>query len=276
MKAVVYTKYGSPEVLHLADVEKPVPKDDEVLLKIQASSVNWADWHNLRADPFLVRLMAGLFKPKDPILGIDTAGRIEAVGRQVTEFKPGDAVFGDLYESGLGGFAEYVCAPAKTLAPKPANLTFEEAAAVPAAALTALQGLRDQGQVQPGQKVLINGASGGVGTFAVQIAKSLGADVTAVCSTRNMNMIDSLGADQVIDYTEEDFSLNGQRYDLILDNVGDPAAYKQFFQRSLTPQGRCVIVAALFTCALSWGRGCPGTELKKSAPTCLMVAIKQT
>ena len=217
MQAVVYTKYGPPEVLHLEDVEKPTPMDNEVLVEIHAASVNAKDWRLLRADPFLIRLMyGGLFKPKYQILGADIAGRVEAVGRNVTEFRPGDEVYGDVGECGLGGFAEYVSTPEDVLAKKPANISFEEAAAVPMAAVSALQGLRDDGEIQPGQKVLINGASGGVGTFAVQIAKSYGAEVTAVCSTRNLDRMHSIGADHVIDYTQENFTQNGQHYDLIL------------------------------------------------------------
>ncbi len=217
MQAVVYTKYGPPEVLHLEDVEKPTPMDNEVLVEIHAASVNAKDWRLLRADPFLIRLMyGGLFKPKHQILGADIAGRVEAVGSNVTEFRPGDEVYGDVGECGLGGFAEYVSAPEDVLAKKPANSSFEEAAAVPMAAVSALQGLRDDGEIQPGQKVLINGASGGVGTFAVQIAKSFDAEVTAVCSTRNLDRMRSIGADHVIDYTQENFTQNGQQYDLIL------------------------------------------------------------
>ncbi|HEV7234978.1 MAG TPA: NAD(P)-dependent alcohol dehydrogenase, partial [Ktedonobacteraceae bacterium] len=211
MKAIVYTKYGAPDVLALKEVEKPTPKDDEVLIKVHAVSANAADLHFLRGDPFLLRLMSGLLKPKNTILGVDIAGRVEAVGKNVKEFQPGDEVFGDLSNCGRSGFAEYVCAHENALVLKPANLSFEEAAAV-----TALQGLRDKGQIQPGQKVLINGASGGVGMFAVQIAKSFEAEVTGVCSTRNVDMVRSMGADQVIDYTQEDFTQNGQRYDLIL------------------------------------------------------------
>ncbi len=236
MKAIVYTKYGPPDVLKLTEVEKPTPKDNEVLVKIHAASVNAADWHLLSADIFLVRLMAGgLLKPKNTILGADIAGRVEAVGRSVRQFQPGDEVFGDISGCGLGGFAEYVCARENALVLKPAGITFEEAAAVPMAAVTALQGLRDTGQIQPGQKVLINGASGGVGTFAVQIAKSFGADVTAVCSTGKMDVVRSLGADHVIDYTKEDFTQNSQRYDLILAVNGyhPISAYK----RALTPKG---------------------------------------
>jgi NADPH:quinone reductase-like Zn-dependent oxidoreductase len=236
MKAIVYTRYGSPEVLQLKEVAKPTPKEDEVLVKVHAASVNAYDWHLLSADIFLVRFMGGgLFKPKNTILGADIAGRVEAVGRNVKQFRPGDDVFGDIAGCGNGGFAEYVSVPEKPLVLKPVNLSFEEAAAVPMAAVTALQGLRDQGKIQPEQKVLINGASGGVGTFAVQIAKSFGAEVTAVCSTRNLDMARSLGADHVIDYTQEDFTQNGQQYDLILAVNGyhPISAYK----RALTPKG---------------------------------------
>ena len=209
MKAIVYTQYGSPDVLHLKDVEKPVPKDDEVLVKVQAVSVNQpADLHRLASRPVLdpKSLSSGFLKPKHTILGSDIAGRVEAVGSNVTQFKPGDEVFGDISACGWGGFAEYVCVRENALVLKPTNLSFEQAAAVPMAAVTALQGLRHTGQIRPGQKVLINGASGGVGTFAVQIAKSFGAEVTAVCSTRNLEMVRSIGADHVIDYTQEDFT----------------------------------------------------------------------
>ena len=233
MKAIVYEKYGSPDVLQLKEVEKPTLKDNEVLIKVHAASVNAADWHLLTADIFLIRLMGGgLLKPKYTRLGADVAGRVEAVGGNVKQFQPGDEVFGEVSH---GGFAEYVCAPESRLALKPANLSFEEAAAVPMAALTALQGLRDEGQIHPGQKVLINGASGGVGTFAVQIAKSFGAEVTAVCSPRNLDQAFSIGADHVIDYTKEDFTQNGQQYDLILAANGyhSLSAYK----RALTPRG---------------------------------------
>lgn len=240
MKAIVCTKYGPPDVLQLQEVAKPTPKEDEILVKVHAASVNAADWHLLTADIFLVRLMMGLFKPKYAILGADIAGRVEAVGRNVKQFQPGAEVFGDILTRGSGGFAEYAVAPESALALKPANLSFEEAAAVPLAAVTALQGLRDQGKIQAGQKVLINGASGGVGTFAVQIAKSFGADVTAVCSTRNLDMARTLGADRVIDYTKEDFTHNGQTYDLILAANGyhPLSAYK----RALTPLGIYVMV----------------------------------
>ncbi|MEW5870774.1 MAG: NAD(P)-dependent alcohol dehydrogenase [Chloroflexota bacterium] len=236
MKAFVYTKYGPPDVLQFKEIEKPAPRENEALVKIHAVSVNAADWHLLSADIFLVRLMGtGLFKPSRPVLGGDIAGTVEAVGSGVTQFKPGDEVYGDILTTGSGGFAEYATAPEKTLAPKPANLSFEEAAAVPIAGLTALQGLRDVGHLQAGQKVLVNGASGGVGTFAVQIAKAFGAEVTAVCSTRNLEMARSLGADHVIDYTKEDFTKNGQRYDLIYAANGyhPISAYK----KSLTPTG---------------------------------------
>jgi NADPH:quinone reductase-like Zn-dependent oxidoreductase len=217
-------------------VAKPTPKADEVLVKVHAASVNAYDWHLLTADIFLVRLMGGgLRRPKKAIPGVDIAGRIEAAGSNVKQFRPGDEVFGDISACGNGGFAEYVAVPEHALALKPAALSFEEAAAVPMAAITALQGLRDQGKIQAGQKVLINGASGGVGTFAVQIAKAFGAEVTAVCSTRNLDLARTLGADRVIDYTQEDFTRNGQTYDLILAANGyhPLSAYK----RALTPQG---------------------------------------
>ena len=239
MKAIVYHKYGSPDVLELEEVQKPTPKDDEVLVKVHAGSVNPADWHLLRADPFLARLEVGLLKPKNKVLGSDIAGRVEAVGNKVTHFQPGDEVFGDKFQCGWGGFAEYVAVTENRIALKPANLTFEAAAAVPLAAFTALQGLRDKGQIQSGQKVLINGASGGVGTFAVQIAKSFGAEVTGVCSTRNLDMVRSIGADHVIDYTQEDFTRNGQTYDLILDAVGNRSVSD--YKRILSPKGICVI-----------------------------------
>jgi NADPH:quinone reductase-like Zn-dependent oxidoreductase len=236
MKAIVYTKYGSPGVLHLKEIDKPTPETDEVLVRVHAASVNAYDWHLLRADPFLVRLMGGgLLKPNNTILGADVAGRVESVGRTAKQFQPGDEVFGDLAGCGCGGFAEYVCARENALVLKPASMTFEEAAAVPMAAVTALQGLRDKGRIQPGQKVLINGASGGVGAFAVQIAKSFGAEVTAVCSTRNLDQARSIGAEHVIDYTREDFTQYGQQYDLILAANGyhPLAAYKH----ALGPRG---------------------------------------
>ncbi|MBE2241019.1 MAG: NAD(P)-dependent alcohol dehydrogenase [Caldilineaceae bacterium] len=240
MKAFVYETYGAPDVLKFQEIATPTPKEDEVLIKIAAASVNAYDWHLLTADIFLVRFMGGgLFKPKNTLLGADVAGRVAAIGSKVKQFQPGDAVFGDLSAHGNGGFAEYVAVPERALALKPANLSFEEAAAVPMAALTALQGLRDKGNIQPRQKVLINGASGGVGTFAVQIAKVFGADVTAVCSTRNLDQARAIGADHVIDYTKEDFTQNGQRYDLILAANGyhPLSAYK----RALAPQGAYVM-----------------------------------
>ncbi len=215
MKAIVYTQYGSPDVLQLTEVAKPIPKDDEVLIQIRAASLNSLDWRLLGGKPVIGRLMFGfgLLKPKHTILGIDIAGRVEAVGKNVTQFKPGDEVFGG---TRLGGFAEYACAVEDRLALKPANISFEDAAALPVAAITALQGLRDKGRIQQGHKVLVDGASGGVGTFAIQIAKSFGAEVTAVCSTRNVDTARSIGADHVIDYTREDFTKSGQRYDLII------------------------------------------------------------
>ena len=232
MKAIVYTKYGSPDVLQLKDVEQPTPKDDEVLIKIRAASVNAYDWHFLTADIFLIRLMGGgLLKPKDSRLGADVAGRIETVGRNVKQFQPGDEVFGMV----KGGFAEYASAPESALWLKPVNTSFDEAAAIPMAAITALQGLRDEGNIQAGQKVLINGASGGVGTFAVQIAKSFDTEVTAVCSTRNLEQARSIGADHVIDYTKEDFTKNGQQYDLVLAANGYHSLSD--YKRALTPKG---------------------------------------
>ncbi len=270
MKAIVYTKYGSPDVLQLKDVEKPAPKEDEVLIKIHAASVNAYDWHFLTADIFLIRLMGGgLLKPKYTRLGADIAGRVEAVGRNVRQFQPDDEVFGMV----RGGFAEYACAPENALVLKPSNLSFEEAAAVPMAAVTALQGLRDEGEIQAGQKVLINGASGGVGTFAVQIAKLFGAEVTAVCSTRNVDQARSIGADHVIDYTKEDFTQSGQQYDLILAANGyhPLSAYK----RALTPKGIYVMaggsMAQIFQAMLmgawmseSGGRKMGGVSAKRS------------
>lgn len=240
MKAIVYERYGSPDVLELKEVEKPVPKDNEILIKVYAASVNDWDWGLLRGKPFVNRLLFGLLKPKIKILGVDIAGQVEAVGRNVKKFQPGDEVFGDISGCGWGGFAEYVCALENALSLKPASITFEEAAAVPQAAVLALQGLRDKRQIQPGQKVLINGAGGGAGTFAVQIAKSFGAEVTGVDSTSKLDMMRSIGADQVINYTREDFTKNGQRYDLILDF----AAYHSIFdyKRALSPKGIYVMV----------------------------------
>lgn len=239
MKAIVYTTYGSPDVLQLKDVEKPTPKDNHVLVKVHAASANPADWHLMRAEPFLARFANGLLRPKNTRLGADVAGRVEAVGRNVTRFHVGDAVFGELPLDEMGSFAEYVCVPEALLALKPARLTFEQAAAVPLAAFTALQGLRDKGQIQPGQTVLINGASGGVGTFAVQIAKSLGTDVTGVCSTRNLDLVRSIGADHVIDYTQVDFTKTSQQYDLIFDAVGNRSVSE--YKRALRPNGICAV-----------------------------------
>ena len=220
MQAIIYTKYGPPDVLELKDVSKPTPKDDEVLIKVHAAGANAGDWHLLRGTPFPVRLMFGLRQPKHQILGSAVAGTVEAVGSGVTKLRPGDAVFGDISENGFGAYAEYVAAPEQVFALKPANLSFEEAAAVPVSATTALNGLRDKGEIQPGKKVLINGASGGVGSFAVQIAKYFEAEVTAVCSSRNLELVRSLGADRAIDYTKEDFTQSGQRYDIIFDTTG--------------------------------------------------------
>jgi NADPH:quinone reductase-like Zn-dependent oxidoreductase len=243
MKAIVYTKYGSPDVLHLEEVEKTIFNENQVLVKVHAASINASDWHYLTADPFPMRLIGGLFKPNNTILGVDVAGCVEAVGRNVKQFQPGEAVFGDIFGLGSGGFAEYVAVPESALALKPSNISFEQAAAVPVAAVTALQGLRDQGRIQPGQKILINGASGGVGTFAVQIAKAFGAEVTAVCSPRNLELARSLGADHVIDYTTDDFTQNGRQYDLIMAVNGyQPLAA---YQRALTSHGIYVFVGGL-------------------------------
>jgi NADPH:quinone reductase-like Zn-dependent oxidoreductase len=236
MKAVVYCEYGSPDVLKLMDIPKPAPNDNQVLVKVRAASVNPYDWHFIRGTPYIMRLGVGLRKPKVTRIGVDFAGTIEAIGKNVTQFKPGDEVFGGK----TGAFAEYVCVSDKGVALKPANITFEQAGSVDIAGLTALQAVRDKAKAQPGQKILINGASGGVGTFAVQIAKSFGAEVTGVCSTRNLDMVRSLGADHVIDYTKEDFTKSGQRYDVILDNVGNQPLLG--FRRALTPKGKYVMI----------------------------------
>jgi len=243
MKAIVYEKYGPPtEVLELREVEKPTPKDNEVLVKIFAASINDGDKSMIKGKPIFIRLMGtGLLKPKNTIPGGDIAGRVDAVGRNVKQFKPGDEVFGDIGGIGHGAFAEYVSVPENVLALKPVNLSYEEAAAFPQYALVALQGLRDNGNIQSGHKVLINGASGGVGTFAVQVAKSYGAEVTGVCSTKNLDLVRSLGADHVIDYTQEDFTQNEQRYDLILDSVANRSISE--YTGALTPEGRYVAVA---------------------------------
>ncbi|GAA2398318.1 NAD(P)-dependent alcohol dehydrogenase [Nonomuraea africana] len=239
MKAFVLRSYGSPDVFALTDVDRPVPRDDEVLVRVRATSVNPYDWHNMRGEPYIARLMGGGFglrTPKISILGADVAGEVEAVGRDVTGFRPGDEVFAVLKQ---GGFAEYVCVPEAELAPKPKNLSYEQAAAVPLAANTALLGLRDEGRIQAGQKVLVNGASGGVGTFAVQLARAFGAEVTGVCGTRNVDLIRSIGAHEAVDYTTSDFTRNGRRYDLLLDIAGSrsmPAC-----RRALTPKGTLVL-----------------------------------
>jgi NADPH:quinone reductase-like Zn-dependent oxidoreductase len=235
MKAIVYTQYAPPEVLQLKNVEKPAPKENEVLIQIHAASITFGDLTAVKGEPFLARLTLGLREPKYKIPGKELAGQVEAVGENVKQFKPGDDVFGDLSECGWGAFAEYVSVPENTIDLKPANITFEQAAAVPESAVVALQGLRDKGNIQPGQKVLIIGASGGIGTFAVQIAKSFGTEVTGVCSTRNLDTVRSIGADHVIDYTQEDFTQNGEQYDLILATAG----YRSIFdyKGALTPYG---------------------------------------
>jgi NADPH:quinone reductase-like Zn-dependent oxidoreductase len=237
MKAIVYKKYGPPDVLHLEEVEKPQPKDSEILIKVHAASINSYDWRHLGPDPFFLRLMGGgLLKPKHRILGADMAGRVEAVGANVKQFKPGDEVLGD---GGYGGYAEYAAVDENKFVLKPADLTFEEAAAMPMAALTALQGLRDKGHIRAGQRVLINGASGGVGTFAVQIAKSYGTEVTGVCRTSKMDLVRSIGADHVVDYTQEDVTRIDQKYDLIFD----VAAFRSVsrYKRILAPNGIYVL-----------------------------------
>jgi NADPH:quinone reductase-like Zn-dependent oxidoreductase len=238
MKAIVYHSYGSPDVLHYEETEKPVAGDNEVLLRVRAASVNPYDWHFMRGTPRFIRIMTGLRRPKENRLGVDVAGKVEAVGKNITQFKPGDEVFGAC----LGAFAEYACVPESSLVIKPDNVTFAQAASVPIAGLTALQGLRDKGQIQPGQKVLINGAAGGVGTFAVQIAKSLGAHVTGVCSSRNVEMVRRIGADRVIDYTQEDFAKAGPTYDLLFDCIGNHSLLA--CTRVLHPKGIYVGVGA--------------------------------
>lgn len=242
MKAIIRTRYGSPDVLQLQEVEKPIPKDDEVLVRVHAASVNTLDWHVMRGQPFPVRADRGLRKPKDTRLGVDLAGRVEAVGAKVTQFQVGDEVFG----IGRGTFAEFACAAENSLVLKPTTISYEAAAAVPISGVTALQGVRDKGQIQAGEQVVIQGASGAVGTFAVQIAKALGAEVTAVCSTRNVDQAVALGADHVIDYTQEDFTRKRgkqrQRYDLIVA-VGGYHPLSAYL-RTLRPQGRYVLVGA--------------------------------
>ncbi len=236
MKAIVYRSYGSPDVLSYEDVDKPTPKDLEVLIRVRAASVNPLDWRFMRASPHFIRLMAGLRQPQITRLGFDVAGTVEAIGRKVTQHKPGDEVFG----VGRGAFAEHVCAAESALAVKPPNVTFEQAAALPVAACTALQGLRDKGRIRPGQRVLINGAAGGVGTFAVQIARAFGADVTGVCSTGNVQMVRSIGADRVIDYRQEDFTRSGQRYDVMFDCIANHPL--SACRRVLNPKGRYLLI----------------------------------
>jgi NADPH:quinone reductase-like Zn-dependent oxidoreductase len=240
MRAFVLPSYGSSDVLERADVEVPVPGDDEVLVRVRATCVQPYDWHGMRGEPRVARLMPGPLGPRGPkisILGADVAGQVEAVGKDVTEFRRGDEVFA---MPGQGGFAEYVCVRESELAPKPKNLSFEQAAAVPLAAITALLGLRDQGRLRPGQQVLVNGASGGVGTFAVQLAHALGAEVTGVCSTRNVDLVRSIGAKEVIDYTAEDFTRSGRRYDLLLDIAGSRSGWA--CRRVLAPKGTYVVI----------------------------------
>ncbi len=239
MKAWVGEKYGPPEGLQLADVARPVPNADQVLLKVLAASVNAADWHSMRAKPAFSRAALGWVRPKHPILGVDVAGRVDSVGRGVTRYRSGDEVYANLLDHGYGGFAEFVAVPLEVMAPKPGNLSFEEAAAVPMAGVTALQGLRHHGEIQPTQKVLINGGSGGVGSFAVQLAKAFGAEVTVVTSSDNVDMVRSLGADHVVDYTTTDFADSGDRYDLILDTVGNRSAPD--LKRALAPAGKVAV-----------------------------------
>ena len=231
MQAIVYHRYGPPDVLELKEIDVPTPADNHVLIRVHNASVNPYDWHFLRGTPSLFRLFVGLFRPKSPHLGADVSGEVESVGSKVTRFKPGDYVFG----AGKGAFAQFACAPEDQLALKPASISFEQAASLPIAALTALQGLRDSARLQPGQSILINGAAGGVGTFAVQIAKQMGANVTGVCSTRNVDLVRSLGADNVIDYTREDFTRSGRRYDAIFDLVGNHSLSD--IRRVLVPRG---------------------------------------
>jgi NADPH:quinone reductase-like Zn-dependent oxidoreductase len=260
MKAFIYEKYGPPQTLRMAEVGKPAPDAGEVLVKVLAISVNAADWHSMRGKPLFSRATLGLLRPKQQVLGVDIAGQVEAVGSGVTGFKPGDEVYANLLYHGYGGFAEYVSVPVDVMSLKPANLSFEEAAAVPMAAVTALQGLRYHGEIQPGQKVLINGASGGVGTFAVQIAKSYGSEVTGVTSPRNIDLVRSLGADQVVDYTTTDFARGGRRYGLILDTVGNRSVPD--LRRALAEGGKAAVTgftsaAMLIRVSLRGGAG-PG------------------
>src|ERR671916_3490937 len=273
MKAIAYTKYGPPDVLQLKEVAKPAPRDDEVLIKVQAVSVNRSDWELLRGKPLYARI-GGLLKPRHQILGSDIAGRVEMTGRNIRRFQPGDDVFGDIAPSlgqlitkigGMGGFAEYVCARGSALGLQPAGMTFEEAAAIPQAAVIALQGIRDKGQVQPGQKVLINGAGGGAGAFAVQFAKLYGAEVTGVDNTGKLDFMRSLGADYVIDYTREDFTKSGKQYDLILDVVAHRSVFA--YKRALKPGGTYFFVGGSVATLLQilllgpWIRGTTGKEI---------------
>ena len=264
MKAIVYTEYGSPDVLQLKEVARPVPTDDEVLIKIHAVSVNGSDWEGLTGKPLYARI-GGLRKPSEGILGSDIAGRVEMAGRNIRRFQPGDEVFGDILGR-MGGFAEYVCARGRTLALKPASMTFEEVAAIPQAAVIALQGIRDKGQVQPGQKVLINGAGGGAGSFAVQLAKLYGAEVTGVDNTGKLDFMRSLGADHVIDYTREDFTKNGKQYDMILDVIAHRSVFA--YKRALRPNGSCFMVGGSVATAFQilllgpWVRRTAGKKIR--------------
>jgi 2-desacetyl-2-hydroxyethyl bacteriochlorophyllide A dehydrogenase len=276
MKAIVRETYGSPDVLHLEDVPTPTPGDGDVLVKVHAASANAGDWHLLRGTPLPFRLVAGLRTPRFKIIGVDVAGRVEAVGRNVTQFRPGDEVFGELSRCGFGAYAEFAAAPEKALALKPANLSFEEAATIPTSGCTALQGLR-KGRIERARRVLINGASGGVGTFAVQLAKAFGAEVTAVCSTRNVHLVRSIGADHVLDYTKDDFASLGQRYDLILAANGDRSIWD--YRRALTADGAYVMTggsnrqltdALLLGPVLSMGRQKLGNLLAKPNQADLM------
>jgi len=277
MKAIVRETYGPPDVLHLEEVPLPTVRDGDVLVRVRAASANAGDWHLLRGTPLPFRLVAGLRTPKFKIIGTDIAGHVEAVGRNVTQFRPGDEVFGELSRSGFGAYAEFAAAPEQALALKPANLSFEEAAALPTAGCTALQGLR-KGRIQRAQRVLINGASGGVGTFAVQIAKTFGTEVTAVCSTRNVDVVRSIGADHVIDYTKADFATHGERYDLILAVNGDRSIWD--YRRALTADGcyamtggsnRQLTEALLLGPLLSMGRQRFGNVLVKPNQADLLV-----
>ena len=277
MKAIVRETYGPPEVLHLAEVPVPPVGDGDVLVRVRAASANAGDWHLLRGTPLPFRLVAGLRTPRFRIIGTDIAGVVEAVGRSVTQFRPGDEVFGELSRCGFGAYAEFAVAPERALALKPADLSFEEAAALPTAGCTALQGLR-KGRIQRARRVLINGASGGVGTFAVQIAKAFGAEVTAVCSTRNVNVVRSIGADHVIDYTTDDFARHGGRYDLILATNGDRSIWD--YRRALTADGcyamtggsnRQLAEALLLGPLLSTGRQRFGNVLVKPTQADLLV-----